>query len=164
MTAPLPGPSALAPILRLALALVGLCLPFGAQAEPNHPALRSLLPLAEVFAAGQEVPPYDVAGLRCAGLRLAQADWAARHPEITGPSSAEMVEVDLMLEASERQRLNDGMELGRAHVSIERDARRIWRLYQRRFDSNVRKGAHPWQDDPLVTADTGFCQALARRG
>jgi hypothetical protein len=134
-----------------------------AGAEPNHPALRSLLPLQEVFAAGQEIPPYDVAGLRCAGLRLAQADWAAKNPGIVGPTAAEMAEVDLMLEASEQQRLNDGMDLARAHVSIEREARRIWRMYDRRFAAAVRKGAHPWADDPLVAGDAGFCTRLAQR-
>ncbi len=151
---------------RLGATLVALllCLPAAVLAEPDHPALRSLLPLQEIYAAGQDLPPYDVAGLRCAGLRLAQAEWATEAPDIAGPSAAEMAEVDLMLEASEQQRLNDGMELGRAHVSIEREARRVWRLYQRRFEGNVRKGGHPWQDDALVTGDIRFCEALARRG
>jgi hypothetical protein len=141
-----------------------LCLVLPARAEPNHPALRSLLPLLEVFAAGQDIPSYDVAGLRCAGLRLAQADRAGRTPGIAGPTDAEMAEVDLMLEASEQQRLNEGMELGRAHVSIEREARRLWRLYDRRFAENLRKRGHPWDGDPLVTGDMRFCERLAARG
>jgi hypothetical protein len=145
-------------------ALLALVLALPAQAEPNHPALRSLQPLPEVFAAGQDIPPYDVAGLRCAGLRLAQADWAERNPGIEGPTADEMDEVDLMLQASEQQRLNDGMELGRAHVSIEREARRVWRLYDRRFAANLRKQGHPWAEDALVTGDMGFCERLARRG
>jgi hypothetical protein len=148
----------------LAAAALALCLPLAAQADPNHPALRNLLPLLEVFGPGQKIPSYDVAGLRCAGLRLAQADWATRSPDFAGPTAAEMAEADLMLEASEQQRLNDGMDLARAHVSIERDARRIWRLYDRRFAGNVRKGGHPWANDPLVTGDMGFCERLARRG
>lgn len=150
--------------LRLGAALLALWLPLAASAEPNHPALRSLLPLLEVFGAGQKIPSYDVAGLRCAGLRLAQADWATQTPDIAGPTAAEMAEADLMLEASEQQRLNEGMDLARAHVSIERDARRIWRLYGRRFAGNVRKGGHPWAEGRLVTGDMGFCERLARRG
>ena len=145
-------------------ALLALLLALPAQAEPNHPALRSLQPLLEVFAAGKKVPAYDVAGLRCAGLRLAQADWAKRNPGIEGPTAAEMDELDLMLRASEQQRLNDGMDLARAHVSIEREARRVWRLYDRRFAANQRKQGHPWAKDPLVTGDMGFCERLAARG
>lgn len=163
MTRPGPPPRAAAPTLRLVFALLASALPLTAQAEPNHPALRSLQPLVQVYAAGQEIPPYDVAGLRCAGLRLAQADWAGRSPDIGGPTAAEMAEVDLMLQASEQQRLNDGMELARAHVSIERDVRRVWRLYDRRFAGNARKDAHPWADDPLVSGDIGFCERLAGR-
>ena len=144
-------------------ALLAVVLAAPALAEPNHPALRSLLPLLDVFAAGKEIPPYDVAGLRCAGLRLAQADWAARNPGVEGPTVAEMAEVDLMLQASEQQRLNEGMELGRAHVSIERETRRVWRLYERRFAGNARNGNHPWAGDTLVTGDMGFCERLARR-
>lgn len=148
----------------LVAATLALCLPLAAKADPNHPALRSLMPLLEVFGAGQQIPSYDVAGLRCAGLRLAQSDWATRSPDIAGPTAAEMAEADLMLEASEQQRLNEGMDLARAHVSIERDARRIWRLYDRRFAGNVRKGGHPWADDPLIMGDMGFCERVAQRG
>ena len=140
-----------------------LCRAAPLQAEPSHPALRSLVPLVEVFAAGQPIPGYDVAGLRCAGLRLAQDDWTRRNPGVAGPTATEMAEVDLMLQASENHRLSEGGELGRVHVSLERDARRVWRLYLRRFDANLRKAGHPWQGDPLVTGDTGFCKALARR-
>jgi hypothetical protein len=147
---------------RLALALLSLS--SVAQAEPGHPALLSLLPLAEVYATGQDIPPYDVAGLRCAGLRLAQGEWATRDPGLQGPTAEELAEVDLMLEASEQQRLNDGMELGRAHVSIEREARRVWRLYDRRFKANEGQSGHPWDGDALVTGDMAFCNRLAAGG
>lgn len=132
-----------------------------AGAEPGHPALRKLVPLLEVFAAGKPVPGYDVAGLRCAGLLLAQYDWAQRHSEVPAPSQAQMRQADLMLEASEQQRLNDGLDLVQAHVTIEREAKRVWQLYQRHFARNDRQGRHPWQDDPLILGDSRFCAALS---
>lgn len=144
-------------------AVLVFCLPIAAMAEPDHPALRRLFPLLEVFAAGKAAPGYDVAGLRCAGLLLAQNDWAARHPGVTPPEDRDMQQADLMLEASEQERLNNGMDLAKAHVSIEREARRVWRLYERHFASNARQGRHPWQDDPLIIGDSRFCAALYRR-
>ena len=129
------------------------------RAEPGHPALRSLIPLTEVYARGADIPGFDVAGVRCAGLMLAQFDWAARNPGVSGPTEAEMARVDLLFEASEQQRLNEGMELGRAHVSIEREARRVWRLYERRFAENATAG-HPWAEDVLIAGDQRVCDAL----
>jgi hypothetical protein len=154
-----PGPLCRAFVLSMGV----LAMPGTATAEPNHPALRALVPLQEVFAADRKTPAYDVAGLRCAGLLLAKHDWAMRHSGVAAPTDAEMAEADLMLEASEQQRLNDGMDLVRAHVSIERDARRVWRLYERQFARNDRKNGHPWQDDPLIIGDSRFCAALYRR-
>ena len=108
------------------------------------------------------MPPYDVAGLRCGGLLLAQFDWAARNPRVDGPDDADMASVDRLFEASEQQRLNEGMALDRAHVSIEREAKRIWRLYERRFAANAKAGGHPWLNDPLITGDAQVCAALLR--
>jgi hypothetical protein len=147
----------------LAVWLVVTGSPQLARAEPGHPALRKLVPLLEVFAAGKPVPGYDVAGLRCAGLLLAQYDWAERHPGVSSPSRDEMRQADLMLEASEQQRLNDGLDLVQAHVTVEREARRVWQLYQRQFARNDRQGRHPWQDDPLILGDSRFCAALSGR-
>ena len=156
---PLAVPAARWPV---AVILAAILASQAAKAEPNHPALRQLLPLAEIYAKGQATPPYDVAGLRCGGLLLAQFDWSARNPEVTGPDQAAMAKVDSLFEASERQRLNDGMELGRAHVSIEREAKRVWRLYERRFAANAKGGGHPWLNDPLISGDAQVCAALLR--
>ena len=73
-----------------------------------------------------------------------------------------MASVDRLFEASEQQRLNEGMALDRAHVSIEREAKRIWRLYERRFAANAKAGGHPWLNDPLITGDAQVCAALLR--
>ena len=161
MMKPLDDPPA-ASRARWPLAVVAVALLAGptAWAEPNHPALRQLLPLTEVYAKGQKAPPYDIAGLRCGGLLLAQYDWSARNPEVTGPDQVAMAKIDSLFEASEQQRLNDGMDLGRAHVSIEREAKRVWRLYERRFAANAKGGGHPWANDPLITGDAQVCAAL----
>jgi hypothetical protein len=148
-------------LLSLAVWLMGSGAPQLAGAEPGHPALRKLVPLLEVFAAGKPVPGYDVAGLRCAGLLLAQYDWAERHPGVAAPSRDEMRQADLMLEASEQQRLNDGLDLVQAHVTVEREAKRVWKLYQRQFARNEGQGRPPWQDDPLILGDSRFCAALS---
>lgn len=134
-----------------------------AKAEPNHPALRQLLPLAEIYAKGQKAPPYDVAALRCGGLLLAQLDWSEKNQGVTGPDPADMAKVDRLFEAAEQQRLNEGMELARTHVSIEREAKRVWRLYAQRFAANAKGGGHPWSDDPLIKGDGQFCAALLQR-
>ena len=146
----------------IAVILAAVLTSSAAKAEPDHPALRQLLPLAEIYAKGQKAPPYDVAGLRCGGLLLAQFDWSARNPDVSGPDPAEMAKVDSLFEASEQQRLNEGMALDRAHVSIEREAKRVWRLYERRFAANAKGGGHPWLDDPLINGDTQVCAALLR--
>ncbi len=145
-----------------ALVVTALLSSHAVKAEPNHPALRQLLPLTDLYAKGQKAPPYDVAGLRCGGLLLAQFDWSARNPEVSGPDPAEMAKVDRLFEASEQQRLNEGMALDRAHVSIEREAKRARRLYERRFAANAKGGGHPWLNDPLIKGDTQVCAALLR--
>jgi hypothetical protein len=131
------------------------------RAEPNHPALRSLLPLVEVYAAGKAAPAFDVAGIRCAALLIAQHDWAQEAGgDVDGPGKAGMQEADRLLEASEQQRLNDGIDLVRAHVTIERETARVLRLYTRQFRRNAGSGRHPWEGDALLHGDLSFCAAL----
>lgn len=120
--------------------------------------LRHLLPLLEVYDARKPSPGYDVAGIRCAGLFVAQDDWAHRHG-MRGPSRAELASVEELLTRAEQFRRNAGFDLVAAQESTRTDVMRVVGLYQERFSRNAKAG-HPWSGDRLIKGDAQYCDIL----
>lgn len=132
-------------------------------AGATDPALLGLIPLVEVYAAGQPSPGFDVAGIRCAGLYAARHDWARRHPGVRAPSPAQLADIDSHLTAARLHREGQGMSMTAAHTSVQEDARRVVGLYQAHFAGRQEAAGHPWDGDALVHGDGAYCDLLGGR-
>lgn len=148
--------------LMAALALWAPLVPAEAQQARTHAALTELVPLLEVYDARRDSPAYDVAGIRCGGLTVAQQDWAERNPGTRGPSRAALRASELNLTRAELARQQAGQPVSRAYASTRDDVLRVIGLYRARFEQNARDGSHPWNGDPLITGDTTYCDMLNR--
>lgn len=148
----------LLPPLLLSLAWAA---PVLAQARP-HPALTELVPLTEVFDARRPgLPGFDVAGIRCAALTLAQDRWARVNPFAGSipPAALAAAEANLASAALDRQqRLRQGAAAARG--GVQTDADRLKALYLARFDARARADGHPWRNDSLIARDTTYCEFL----
>lgn len=140
--------------------LLALAGPAGAQ---THAALTRLTPLPEVYATARPTPEFDVAGIRCAALVLAQDDWARARGGERRASARAMRDAQHNLTASEITRRNRGQSYAAAMTSTRDDARRVHALYIARFAQNAEGAGHPWRGDPVITADTTYCGFLNNR-
>lgn len=129
-----------------------------------HPALESLVPLVEAYGvAVTPTPAFDVAGIRCAGLFAAQEHWAGAHGNRGMPSAARLRDIDLNLDRAQITRQQAGMDLTRAHASVQDDIYRVTALYAARFQAHDQVEGLPWQGDGLITSDTAYCDILNGR-
>lgn len=140
---------------------VALCLAT-APAFANE-ALQKLVPLMEVYRADGKSPEFDVAGIRCAGLFLAQSEWARQNGGAGQPSKARIRDIETNLARAEQHRLNRGQGLVAAQENTRSDVLRVHRLYTARFTKNAAGGADPWGGDRLIRDDTRYCDLLAGR-
>jgi hypothetical protein len=130
-----------------------------AQAEDG---LKSLVPLIELYA--QDAKPklgFDVAGIRCAGLYAAQADWAETHG-LRGPTQKQRKDIELHLTRAEIYRKEAGQSVARAYESTRNDVLRVMDLYSDRFAKRAASGAHPWSGDSLLRGDLAYCKVLGQ--
>lgn len=129
-----------------------------------HPGLESLIPLTEVYGiAVTPTPPFDVAGIRCAGLFAAQQHWAEAHRNQGMPSAARLRDIELNLDRAQIARTQAGMDLSRAHGSVQDDILSVTALYAARFQSRDQGDGLPWAGDGLITSDTAYCDILNGR-
>lgn len=129
-----------------------------------HPGLESLIPLTEIYGiAVSPTPPFDVAGIRCAGLFAAQEHWAEAHGGQGMPGAARIHDIDANLNAAQATRQQAGMSLTRAHTSVQEDIYRVTALYAARFQAHETGEGLPWQGDGLITSDTAYCDILSGR-
>jgi len=138
----------------LALALI-LC-PMPVAADPP----QTLEPLLEVFSATHDSPGYDVVGVRCAGLLYAQETWRQSHGG-KGPGKKLLDAAATGLEQAVQHRVGKGKSLTRATISVEDDFHLVHALYLARFQANAKSG-HPWNDDPDLHGDLGYCRIALR--
>jgi len=131
----------------------------------THEALHRLIPLIDVYDARTTSPEFDVAGIRCAAMTLAQDDWAQRNRRagVSRPNARAMRDAQHNLTAAEITRRNRGIEYSTAYVTTAEDARRVHGLYTARFASNAGDGSHPWLGDPLLVGDAMYCGHLNAR-
>ena len=147
-------------IRRLAL---GALLVWAAAPAPAHGALETLKPLLEVYKPENNPPEFDVAGIRCAGLFIAQNDWADHHGGAGRPTRAQLQDVEDNLTAAEQQRRNEGRDIVAAQESIRVDVLRVYELYKARFAQAPADLSPPWQGDKLIRDDTFYCEILNGR-
>lgn len=128
-----------------------------------HPALGQLIPLIEVYDARRASPEFDVAGIRCSGLWLAQDAWADAHHGRGRPTRVRMADVDPNLTRAEIVRRGGGMDVSRAYASTRDDVLRVIDLYSQRFRARDNGEGLPWSGDPLIRGDTTYCDLLNDR-
>ena len=128
-----------------------------------HEALHTLVPLIEVYSATQPSPEFDVAGVRCAALYMAQQDWAKSRPGTPRPSKAQLRDIEANLTAAEQTRRNAGLSLVAAQESIKADVLRVFALYKAHFDRTRHDNKSPWTGDPLLRGDMRYCDLLGGR-
>jgi hypothetical protein len=124
--------------------------------------LKELVPLIELYAENANPKlGFDIAGIRCAGLYAAQADWAATHG-LSGPTRKERKDIELHLTRAELYRQNAGQSVSRAYETTRRDVLQVMALYTDRFAERAAKGEHPWTGDPLLRGDLAYCGILGQ--
>lgn len=129
-----------------------------------HPALDRLIPLIEVYDARlADTPEFDVAGIRCAALFIAQQLWSESHGGEGRPSAARLADIERNLTQAELARRDEGMGLSRAYSTTLDDARRVIDLYSAHFRVRETGEGLPWQGDPLISGDTNYCDLLGNR-
>ena len=131
-----------------------------------HPALTRLIPLTEVYDArnGRSAPGFDVAGIRCGAMVLAQDAWARGTPGLPPLPAADLRQADTNLTASAvDRRQRQRMSAAAAASTTRADAQRVRGLYLARFEENRRRGLHPWRGDPVLERDTTYCGFLNQR-
>lgn len=150
-------------LLSCAAALLALMGTAG-LAQSSHPGLQDLVPLVEVYgAANANTPEFDVAGIRCAGLFAAQETWAQTHGGAGMPSRTRIRDINLNLDRAQITRQGQGLDLSRAHGSVQEDIYRVTALYAARFRSRSSGDGLPWQGDGVITSDTAYCDILNGR-
>lgn len=143
--------------------MLAVLLMLGAAPAPAHEALDSLVPLVQVYNTANNPPEFDVAGIRCAGLFIAQNDWADHHGGVGRPSRAQLKDVENNLTSAEQQRRNEGQDMVTAQESIRTDVLRVYELYKARFTAAAEGGSPPWANDRLIADDTMYCDLLNGR-
>lgn len=124
--------------------------------------LRELIPLIELYSKDTNPPlGFDIAGIRCAGLYAAQADWASVHG-LRGPTQKQRKDIELFLRLAEIHRKDTGQSIARAHESTRVDVLQVMQLYTDRFAERAASGAHPWSGDTLVGNDLFYCRLLGQ--
>jgi hypothetical protein len=124
--------------------------------------LSALVPLVEIYAAGaKDQPGFDVAGIRCAGLYTAQADWARKHG-LRGPSRKALKDVETHLTRAEIYRQEQGMSVPDAYKTTLDDVQTVIGLYTRLFAKRSKIGQHPWEGDRLIHGDSAYCKLLGQ--
>jgi hypothetical protein len=146
------------------LLAASLSAPAAAQSRP-HPALAALVPLTDVYDARQTgLPGFDVAGIRCAALTMAQDIWSRANPFAGRVDPAALRAAELNLSGAEAdRRLRLRLTAPRAAATTREDVLRVQSLYLQHFDGNARAGRHPWQGDTLVDRDATYCGFLDNR-
>ncbi len=143
--------------------VLGLMIVAAPAPAPAHEALESLVPLMQVYNPANNPPEFDVAGIRCAGLFIAQNDWADHHGGAGRPTRAQLQDVEDNLTRAEQQRRNEGRDIVAAQESIRTDVLRVYGLYKARFAEAPADATPPWRDDRLVHDDTVYCNLLNGR-
>lgn len=122
---------------------------------------RDPIPLIEIFGA-ESIPGFDVAGIRCAALVVAQDEWVKANRSGQRPARAQMQAVELNLTLAEQHRLNAGADIVAAQETTRADVLAAIDMYTARFAANAGRG-HPWRDDLMVRGDTAYCDLVNDR-
>ncbi len=147
--------------MRIARLFIGLMACLAPAAALAQDPFREPLPLVEIFGAGSDTG-FDLAGIRCAALVVAQEEWVKAHGTGQRPTRAQMQSVELNLTLAEQHRLNAGVDIVAAQETTRADVLAAMAMYTSRFAANAGSG-HPWRGDRMVGGDAAYCDILNDR-